>query len=232
MRLRRVILSLILTIQEMPCKHTNRSYFMCLGVFCKQMVVLAAGEWSHWRCVGKKKGGAACDFEKHVGGGSYAWITNAGRHPPVLHGERKPPTSSRVGWNHTSPWRMANVEKTCTDHRSTSPGAGNSKSVLHGPDTHIRHLLYKMPPVLTHTHLHRVSHYQPHFNIDTSHTQTDGRTDANRFYYLSHAICYSYGADKDLRNRTQCNIPIVILEFIYNCYRLTYRKQEKLELWI
>jgi len=26
-------------------------------------------------------------------------------------------------------------------------------------------------------------------------TQTDGQTDANRFYYLSHAICYSYEAD-------------------------------------
>jgi len=25
--------------------------------------------------------------------------------------------------------------------------------------------------------------------------QTHTRTDAKRFYYLSHAICYSYGAD-------------------------------------
>jgi len=25
---------------------------------------------------------------------------------------------------------------------------------------------------------------------------THARTDAKRFYYLSHAICYSYGADK------------------------------------
>ena len=25
--------------------------------------------------------------------------------------------------------------------------------------------------------------------------QTHARTDAKRFYYLSHAICYSYGAD-------------------------------------
>ena len=25
--------------------------------------------------------------------------------------------------------------------------------------------------------------------------QTDTLTDANRFYYLSHAICYSYGTD-------------------------------------
>ena len=26
--------------------------------------------------------------------------------------------------------------------------------------------------------------------------QTDTQTDANRFYNLSHAICYSYGTDK------------------------------------
>jgi len=29
------------------------------------------------------------------------------------------------------------------------------------------------------------------------HTHTHTRTDAKRFYYLSHAICYSYGADND-----------------------------------
>ena len=28
-----------------------------------------------------------------------------------------------------------------------------------------------------------------------THTRTHARTDAKRFYYLSHAICYSYGAD-------------------------------------
>jgi len=33
-----------------------------------------------------------------------------------------------------------------------------------------------------------------------THTQTDGRTDANRFYYLSHAICYRYGADNDCKS--------------------------------
>ena len=35
----------------------------------------------------------------------------------------------------------------------------------------------------------------------TVRVSTDGhthaRTDAKRFYYLSHAICYSYGADKN-----------------------------------
>jgi len=37
-----------------------------------------------------------------------------------------------------------------------------------------------------------------------THTQTDRPTDANRFYNLSHAICYSYGSDKkylDVLNR-------------------------------
>ena len=29
-------------------------------------------------------------------------------------------------------------------------------------------------------------------------THTDRLTDANRFYNLSHAICYSYGTDKDV----------------------------------
>ena len=64
-----------------------------------------------------------------------------------------------------------------------------------------------------HTHTHTATQSQPlstalsHRYI--THTQTDGQTGTNRFYYLSHAICYSYGADKDLRNRTQCNIPIV-----------------------
>jgi len=30
-----------------------------------------------------------------------------------------------------------------------------------------------------------------------THTQTDRHTDANRFYNLSHAICYSYGTDNN-----------------------------------
>jgi len=30
-----------------------------------------------------------------------------------------------------------------------------------------------------------------------THRQTDRPTDANRFYNLSHAICYSYGTDKN-----------------------------------
>ena len=28
------------------------------------------------------------------------------RHPPLLHAERKPSTSSRVGWSHTMAWRI------------------------------------------------------------------------------------------------------------------------------
>jgi len=35
-------------------------------------------------------------------------------------------------------------------------------------------------------------------------THTHARTDAKRFYYLSHAICYSYGADNKFS--TQYNI--------------------------
>ena len=34
-----------------------------------------------------------------------------------------------------------------------------------------------------------------------THTQTDRPTDANRFYNLSHAICYSYGTDKNKMSR-------------------------------
>ena len=30
-----------------------------------------------------------------------------------------------------------------------------------------------------------------------THRQTDRHTDANRFYNLSHAICYSYGTDNN-----------------------------------
>jgi len=33
-----------------------------------------------------------------------------------------------------------------------------------------------------------------------THTRTHARTDAKRFYYLSHAICYSYGADNKYGN--------------------------------
>jgi len=31
-----------------------------------------------------------------------------------------------------------------------------------------------------------------------THTRTHTRTDAKRFYYLSHAICYNYGADNNM----------------------------------
>ena len=34
-----------------------------------------------------------------------------------------------------------------------------------------------------------------------THRQTDRQTDANRFYNLSHAICYSYGTDKNVAKR-------------------------------
>jgi len=43
----------------------------------------------------------------------------------------------------------------------------------------------------------------------TTHGQTDRhthrQTDANRFYYLSHAICYSYGTDKKKNSSMMAN---------------------------
>ena len=35
-----------------------------------------------------------------------------------------------------------------------------------------------------------------------THRQTDRHTDANRFYNLSHAICYSYGTDNNLGHKS------------------------------
>ena len=35
-----------------------------------------------------------------------------------------------------------------------------------------------------------------------THRQTDRQTDANRFYNLPHAICYSYGTDKNVKFQT------------------------------
>jgi len=36
---------------------------------------------------------------------------------------------------------------------------------------------------------------------------THARTDAKRFYHLSHAICYSYGADNNVMQRQGSPIP-------------------------
>jgi len=38
-----------------------------------------------------------------------------------------------------------------------------------------------------------------------TYTQTDRQTDANRFYNLSHAICYSYGTDNYNRLKSIIN---------------------------
>jgi len=35
-------------------------------------------------------------------------------------------------------------------------------------------------------------------------THTDTLTDANRFYNLSHAICYSYGTDNKITAYNKC----------------------------
>ena len=155
----RVISSLILITQEMPCKHTNRSYFMCLGVFVNRRSSLLQASDHIDDVLERKKGRAACEFEKAcrrcVARLDYQCRATR-RHPPLLHAERKPSTSSSVGWSHTMAWRMVNVEKTCTNHHSRSCCAGDGKSMLHGPDILIRHLLYRMPSMLTHTH-HNVS---------------------------------------------------------------------------
>ena len=44
--------------------------------------------------------------------------------------------------------------------------------------------------VMTHGQTDRHTHTH-------THTHTHRQTDANRFYYLPHAICYSYRADKN-----------------------------------
>jgi len=46
----------------------------------------------------------------------------------------------------------------------------------------------------TDTHTHTQTHPPSH---TLTHTHTHTHTDANRFYNLSHAICYSYGTDKN-----------------------------------
>ena len=57
-----------------------------------------------------------------------------------------------------------------------------------------------------------------------THTRTDRRTDAKRFYYLSHAICYSYGADNkhwqsSLQRSQQCRCKGIIQSPITSCSR-------------
>jgi len=39
-----------------------------------------------------------------------------------------------------------------------------------------------------------------------AHGHTDTHTDANRFYNLSHAICYSYGTDKNTKIALRSNV--------------------------
>jgi len=49
--------------------------------------------------------------------------------------------------------------------------------------------------------------------------QTDTLTDANRFYNLSHAVCYSYGADNFyLSENGQLNdqVPVSLLRIVTN----------------
>jgi len=73
-------LSLIFTTQEMPCKHTNRSYFMCLSVFFVNRWSSLLQASNHIDDVlNRKEAGQPANLKRHIGGGWYAWITNAGR---------------------------------------------------------------------------------------------------------------------------------------------------------
>ena len=47
-----------------------------------------------------------------------------------------------------------------------------------------------------------------------THRQTDWQTDANRFYNLSHAICYSYGTDKN----ADISSTKAVCEWIQHCH--------------
>jgi len=48
--------------------------------------------------------------------------------------------------------------------------------------------------------------------------QTDRQTDANQFYNLSHAICYSYRTDKnDGNNSIQLNTKKTVFEIYLKC---------------
>ena len=49
------------------------------------------------------------------------------------------------------------------------------------------------------------------YDRESARRRTDTQTDANRFYNLSHAICYSYGTDNK-------NIPITFLEVIRSAW--------------
>ena len=54
--------------------------------------------------------------------------------------------------------------------------------------------------------------------------QTHARTDAKRFYYLSHAICYSYKANKNyFRYYTRVDNRVMNCEcFMYNSYQTAF----------
>jgi len=58
-----------------------------------------------------------------------------------------------------------------------------------------------------------------------THTQTDRPTDANRFYNLSHAICYSYGTDK---NKVPNNVVFDAKETVC-LHRMPQRKRRQIK---
>jgi len=48
----------------------------------------------------------------------------------------------------------------------------------------------------------------------TTHGQTHRQTDANRLYYLSRAICYSYGADNNSSVSNTENISEIVNQIV------------------
>ena len=55
---------------------------------------------------------------------------------------------------------------------------------------------------------------------ESDHTRTDRQTDVNRFYYLSHAICYSYGANNNSNNNRQMTTTTTDWQYIMTIAKL------------
>ena len=49
---------------------------------------------------------------------------------------------------------------------------------------------------------------------------TDTLTDANQFYNLSHAICYSYGTDNNTNSNTNAQAKLLNGSFIHPTYHI------------
>jgi len=61
-------------------------------------------------------------------------------------------------------------------------------------------------------------------------TQTDTQTDANRFYNLSHAVCYSYGTDNNSTTKTNWFIIDSYVHYLLDIKQKTNIKSKHNEL--